>query len=388
MIMKKLAIILIMAASLFATGCKKLPEFTGSSGSTSVTPTTVVPEVVTLEAMEITENSAILNGVISNYYGNYQYEGGFFWGTTAELDFVQPADGISQGMFSASLTGLTTNTTYYYKACAFIGESEENAGYGEVKSFTTEGGAYVPLEASDTLNFDGKMVVLLEDYLGVRCLNCPEAEALELQLQEENENHLVVLSVHPKSALQNPSGGFPDFRTDDGNEWNNEFNIMAYPLGLVNRTGGVLGASQWTSAVNNIIGNDAPVRLIVKTAYNETTRALKISIHSKFLQNISSNDVRLTVCMMEDNILGKQVTAAGVDTAYMHRHVFRGTVDGQTWGRVLDTNANSIEAGRNFITNIEFTVNDEYNADEFYIVAFISNYETKEVLMASEKKIK
>ena len=129
-----------MAATLFATGCKKLPEFTSSNGSSSSgsdTPTTITPEVVTLEATAITENSAVLNGVISNYDGNYQYEGVFFWGTTAELDFVQPADGISQGMFSASLTGLTTNTTYYYKACAFIGESEENAGFGEVKSFTT-----------------------------------------------------------------------------------------------------------------------------------------------------------------------------------------------------------------------------------------------------------
>ena len=143
MIMKKLAIILIMAATLFATGCKKLPEFTSSNGSSSSgsdTPTTITPEVVTLEATAITENSAVLNGVISNYDGNHQYEGGFYWGTTAELDFVQPADGISQGTFSALLTGLTSNTTYYYKACAFIGESEENAGFGEVKSFTTNGG--------------------------------------------------------------------------------------------------------------------------------------------------------------------------------------------------------------------------------------------------------
>ena len=115
----------------------------------------------------------------------------------------------------------------------------------------------IPLVASDTANFDGKIVVLLEDYTGVKCNNCPEAGALALQLQEQNEGHLVVLGVHPKSALQNPAGGFPDFRTDDGNEWNNYFNIAAYPNGLVNRTGGVLGSAQWTSAVNNIIGTAA-----------------------------------------------------------------------------------------------------------------------------------
>lgn len=245
----------------------------------------------------------------------------------------------------------------------------------------------IPLVASDTANFDGKIVVLLEDYTGVKCNNCPEAGALALQLQEQNEGHLVVLGVHPKSALQNPAGGFPDFRTDDGNEWNNYFNIAAYPNGLVNRTGGVLGSAQWTSAVNNIIGNDAPVRLIVKTEFDDATRELKVSIHSKFLIDVASNDVRLTTCMMEDKIVGKQVTPNGVDENYVHRHVFRGTADNQTWGRVLSS-AESISEGSNFITNMKFTLSDDYNADEFYIVAFISDNNTKEVLMATETKIK
>ena len=244
----------------------------------------------------------------------------------------------------------------------------------------------IPLVASDTANFDGKIVVLLEDYTGVKCNNCPEAGALALQLQEQNEGHLVVLGVHPKSALQNPAGGFPDFRTDDGNEWNNYFNIGAYPNGLVNRTG-VVGASEWTSAVNSVIGNDAPVRLIVKTEFDNATRELKVSIHSKFLQTVESNDIRLTTCMMEDNIIGKQVTPNGIDENYVHRHVFRGTADNQTWGRVLSS-AESISEGSNFITNMKFTLSDDYNADEFYIVAFISDNNTKEVLMATETKIK
>ena len=245
----------------------------------------------------------------------------------------------------------------------------------------------IPLVEADTINFDGRIVVLLEDYTGVKCNNCPEAGELALQLQQQNEGHLVVLGVHPKTELQNPAGGFPDFRTDDGNEWNNFFNIAAYPSGLVDRTG-VLGQAEWTAAVNNAIGGDAPVRLIIKTEYDNATRELKLSIHSKFLQNVESNDVRLTVCMMEDNIVGAQVMPTGVNPNYTHRHVFRGTADGQTWGRVLDAAAESITAGRNFITNMKFNVSDDYNADEFYIVAFISDNSTKQVLMTAEKKIK
>lgn len=244
----------------------------------------------------------------------------------------------------------------------------------------------IPLEAADTLNFDGKVVVLLEDYTGVKCTNCPAAAEIASNMQAQYGEHLVVLGVHPKGYMQLPAGGFPDFRTDDGNEWNNYFNISAYPTGTVNRQGAI-GAASWATEVGNVIGDDAPVRLIIKSEYTESTRELKLSIHSMFLQDVASDDVRLTICMMENNIIGKQVTPEGVVEDYVHRHVFRGTADGITWGRVLSS-AESITAGSNFITNMKFTLDEEYNADEFYIVAFITDHNTREVLMAAEKKIK
>ena len=244
----------------------------------------------------------------------------------------------------------------------------------------------IALEAADTLNFDGKVVVLLEDYTGVKCPNCPDAAAIASQLQEQNEGHLVVMGVHPKDNLQNPSGGFPDFRTDDGDAWKNYFNISGYPKGLVNRAS-VIGPAEWSPAVNAVIGDDAPIRLIIKNEFDDATRELKLSIHSKFLADVTG-DIRLTVCMMEDSIVGKQQFPAPIslDTAYMHRHVFRGTADGITWGRAFDNSATTIYAGRNFITNMKFTVDEAYNAEQFYIVAFVTNDDDKSVLMAAEKK--
>ena len=249
----------------------------------------------------------------------------------------------------------------------------------------------IALEAADTLNFDGKVVVLLEDYTGVKCVNCPAAAEIAANLQAQYGEHLIVLGVHPKSVLQNPAGGFPDFRTDEGHEWNNYFNISSYPTGTVNRQAAI-GTASWATEVGNVIGNDAPVRLIIKSEYDNATRELKLSIHSKFLQDVASDDVRLTVCMMENNIIGKQVVPEtvnplGYEDNYTHRHVFRGTADGLTWGRVLSS-AENIAAGSNFITNMKFTVNEDYNAEEFYIVAFITDHNTREVLMAAERKIK
>lgn len=241
----------------------------------------------------------------------------------------------------------------------------------------------IPLANEDTINFDGKRVVLLEDYTGVKCNNCPAAGEIALQLQENYGHQLIVLGVHPKGALQNPAGGFPDFRTDDGEDWNKAFNIPAYPNGLVNRNS-VVGPAEWAKKVEEAVAGEAPARMIVKTKYDDTNRELKLSVHTKILSNLPKSN--LIICMMEDNILGKQVTQTGLDTAYMHRHVFRGTADGLTWGRSL--NDGGLEAGMNFITNFKFTVGEKYNAEEFYIVAFLADESSRKVYMAAESKIK
>ena len=52
----------------------------------------------------------------------------------------------------------------------------------------------IPLTPDDINNFDGRLVVLLEDYTGVKCNNCPAAAEIANQLQEQNEGHLPAVS--------------------------------------------------------------------------------------------------------------------------------------------------------------------------------------------------
>lgn len=344
-----------------------------------------LPIVMTKEITVITWSTAMCGGDITYNGGGDIVSKGVCWSTTSNptISDYYTSDGAGIESFTSVLTELDEYTTYYVRAYA---TNCNGTSYGSQKVFTTGEGMHIPLEYSDTINFDGKIVAILEDYTGVKCNNCPAAAEIAQQLEELYGSHLVVLGVHPKTALQNPSGGFPDFRTDDGQEWNTEFNIGFYPSGLVNRTGGVFGAAQWTSAVSDLIGQDAPIRLIVKTCYDGEPRRLKYSVHAKFLTDVTG-DIRLTVCLVEDGIIGKQTTPNGVIEDYMHRHVFRGTADSLTWGMPFDPNVSCIELGRNFIITKRVLLKEEYNLDNMYIVAFVSNNDTKEILMAAKSKI-
>ncbi len=99
-------------------------------------PPTPDPQVFTLSSADVTTSSATIKGRI--YYDGTEnpIKKGFLYGTDIN-DMNSDIDCTSQpDPFEAALTGLTQNTTYYYKAYAtFTGYAQ--TFYGGIESFTT-----------------------------------------------------------------------------------------------------------------------------------------------------------------------------------------------------------------------------------------------------------
>jgi hypothetical protein len=92
--------------------------------------------VATNDATEITANSATLNGDITDLNDAVGADVSFQWGTSSESWPNETAAVLrGAGAFSCSLTGLTSNTTYYYRAKADSGN--DGTRYGDERSFTT-----------------------------------------------------------------------------------------------------------------------------------------------------------------------------------------------------------------------------------------------------------
>lgn len=247
----------------------------------------------------------------------------------------------------------------------------------------------IPLNSEDTLDWNNKKIVLLEDYTGVRCVNCPKASEIALSLQGKYNDQLVILSVH-SGFLSAPNGGFPDFRTDEGTEWYNRFNFNYNPIGTVNRQkkGQEYGynSSEWEQAVAEAIVGEPNIRLLIAKDYDKATRKLKVSVYSKFLEE-SFGIYNLTICLMEDSIVGKQVTEAGIDTAYMHRHVFRSCING-AWGNSLNEEGEIMNAGKQFVNNYSIILDEKFKVKDCYIVAYVYKKDELTILQVTEKKIK
>ena len=229
--------------------------------------------------------------------------------------------------------------------------------------------------------------VLLEDYMGVRCNNCPAAGEIALDLKKQYGHSVVVLSVH-SGFLSAPIGGYPNFKTTEGDAWYSYFGFDSTPIGTINRKSleGVYAfySVEWADAVASTLQEKSTVGMASDVEYDEANRNLKVDITSKALVELP-DIYSLTVCIMEDSIVGKQLLPTGDDENYVHRHVFRKTLNG-TWGE--DINTVALAPGDQIKKSYSVTLDEVYNADQCYIIAYVANTDTKEVLQVIEKKIK
>ena len=95
--------------------------------------------VRTDDATGVTANSATLNGDLTDFNDAVDADVSFQWGTSSKsYPYETEAESMAletPGPFSFNLNGLTSNTTYYYRAKADCGGY--GTTYGKEKSFTT-----------------------------------------------------------------------------------------------------------------------------------------------------------------------------------------------------------------------------------------------------------
>jgi len=110
-----------------------------------------IPSLYTKNVSGISDSSATVGGVITSDGGTTITERGICFAISSGptvADYTKTA-GIGTGTFECTLTGLDPLTTYYYKAYAM---NDLGTGYGDEKSFTTEGGGgQLPIVTTDSV---------------------------------------------------------------------------------------------------------------------------------------------------------------------------------------------------------------------------------------------
>ncbi len=231
--------------------------------------------------------------------------------------------------------------------------------------------------------------VLLEDYTGHTCTNCPAAGLIAKGLEDANPNRVFVASVHAGigSAFQvvSPPEFLIDFRTEAGNTYVNDIaGFFGNPAGTINRKDGGLSnslwflASAWTGAVNSALTEPLVAKLQLQYNYFPQTRGLFVHTESEFI-NTLTDDYGLTIYLVREVVIAPQKLSNGaVEEHYHHHSVLSDNING-TWGTKLATE-NSGKLYNNFSFLLpDNTTDTTYNITNLALISYIYNKTTLEV---------
>ena len=229
--------------------------------------------------------------------------------------------------------------------------------------------------------------VLIKDFTGARCVNCPAAAEHAHNLQHQlDEDHIFILSVHAGFQAQ-PMGSFPDFLTDEGTAWYN--NHDSNPLFTVDHValteGNTLNDAQIDAPVAEALLEEQSFEIVVGPSYDAATRQLQVQVQAVALNDLDG-EFYITVCLVEDHITGWQTIPGGVDKEYDFRNVFRGTLNG-AYGDSFE--GSHVDVNDTFLFSYNTEINADYNADECYLMVYVyDKSQDDKILQTAVKKIK
>ena len=226
--------------------------------------------------------------------------------------------------------------------------------------------------------------ILIEDFTGHLCQNCPDA-ARELEaIHDLYGSQIIGLALHVGSTFARP---YPlsqpkftyDFRTKWGEELDGFFNISdaGLPKGMINRIDYPgdhrKNKGQWLASVQQELDKEVVFGLNITSSFDGNNSIIDISTDA--LKNITG-DYKLVVCLTENEITNWQKDGVIEDENYIHNHVLRSLIT-SAWGDDVSLSTN-ISNGESYTHNYSVNLADleNFNIDYSNNTLFQGNGES------------
>lgn len=234
--------------------------------------------------------------------------------------------------------------------------------------------------------------VLVEEFTGASCPNCPDAQALLANIEAQNPDRLAIMAIHVANFGQTipVKGSKYDFRTQDGTDVGATFftSINNLPSAGHDRVKNakqerLMQKNDWAGAINDRLKITPPVNIDITSHYDVASRNVSIEVKIAYTNPMLGQQF-LSLAILEDDMIDKQDSVGIVLNNYKFRHILRDYITPVPGVAFLQDMAQK-EAGRVYIRRFTCKVNDAWVPENCHIIAFVhqNNGEDKEVLQAA-----
>ncbi|MCL2039655.1 MAG: Omp28-related outer membrane protein [Bacteroidetes bacterium] len=164
-----------------------------------------------------------------------------------------------------------------------------------------------------------KKNVVLEEYTGWRCMHCPDGHKRAQQLAASNPGRAFITNIHASGyGSPNPAEEGWNLVTIEGDTMVKYSGLTGYPAGSVNRstTPWAMNRGSWVTVANEIMTQNSPVNIFVKAYLNHVSRKMIVEVELYYTANSESSTNKLTVMLLQNEIIGGQKDDNGSGVAY------------------------------------------------------------------------
>jgi len=225
---------------------------------------------------------------------------------------------------------------------------------------------------------------LVEQLTSSSCTYCPLGTGL-LETLDELRDDLAWVTIHGTLYSQYPDpydfeqcdtinallglSGWPSAALDRMNAWDGEDGVLG-SLGYYEQYHSQV--AEYLSEYLDAVAENMPTfgSIDIVTKFDEETRVADITVEGDLTEDFTDllgDDATLTVYLIEDSLVSKQLNQGSWVAKYIHNNVMRQALPGTT-GTAL-----KIDATENTYKNqFQYTIPADWNADKMSVVAFIS----------------
>ncbi|HRN93311.1 MAG TPA: Omp28-related outer membrane protein [Chitinophagales bacterium] len=231
--------------------------------------------------------------------------------------------------------------------------------------------------------------VVMEEFTGVQCVNCPAGHQIIKTLKASYGERLVVISYHTDFLGDPFSFTTEDLRTEAAKQVQDYLVFDGYkPAASIDRfafnssqTSLLYTRNTWSNRVQQELTKTSPVNILLSSMVDSASRKLTATVELNYTSTITDAQ-KITLVIIENNIVEPQLNTGNViDTFYTHNDIQRVFLTNALGDEITTTT----EAGRVVKKMYQTDLPPTLNLNNLKLVAFVHKFSgTKEILQGKE----
>lgn len=227
--------------------------------------------------------------------------------------------------------------------------------------------------------------MLIEEFTGHRCTNCPQGHQTLENLHQQYGDTLITVGIHFGSLAKPLGETFSyDFRTEVGNLIGAEYGIDAIPKAIVDQEykEGGWSRDQWATVLKEVDRSKVYAAIQLINEYDAEHKILKANAKVTMLEDYPI-PMKLAFYLVEDGIVKPQKDGNQDVLEYVHNHVLRASLNGVHGVTLNGGNAIPKDESEVYAASIDMSETD-WVPQNCYVVAILADQSTNKVLQVEK----